>query len=252
MKKALRITGAALCLALCAFFLLPLAIGTVHIGMLYPAAILLLTAFCLLFPGAVRRIFCGKLRRFAVVCTAALSAAVVCALAVCLLMGTAADEPPAEGEEVTVLVLGCQVAGNRPSIMLRGRIHAAYDYLIAHPEAKCVATGGMGTGENITEGECIRRELVAMGIANERIFVEDRSVNTAENMAFSAEIIRSNDLSTTVAVASDNFHQLRASIFAACVGLDARALGCESPWYLGPGYWAREVLALAAAYICGY
>ena len=50
----------------------------------------------------------------------------------------------------------------------------------------------------------------------------------------------------------DNFHQLRASIFASRVGLDARALGCESPWYLAAGYWAREVMALAAAYVRGY
>ena len=77
-------------------------------------------------------------------------------------------------------------------------------------------------------------------------------MNTAENMAFSAAIIDEHGLSTTVAVVSDRFHQLRASIFAHRAGLDARSVGCTSAWYLGGGYWAREVLALAAAFIRGY
>ena len=252
MKRILRITAAALCLAAAAYFLLPLTMGALHIGMVYPTVILLLCAAALLFPAAVRRLFAGKLRRAAIAATAVLSAAVVCVLAVCVLIGTAADDPPAEGEEVTVVVLGCQVNGDRPSVMLQARIDAAYEYLAAHPQAVCIATGGKGSGENISEAACIRQELVAMGIDAGRIYMEDRSVNTAENMAFSAEIIEEKGLSTTIAVVSDNFHQLRASIFAARVGLDARNVGCRSHWMSGGGYWAREVLALGAAFIRGY
>ncbi|MBE6918658.1 MAG: YdcF family protein [Ruminococcaceae bacterium] len=252
MKKFLRIAAAAVCLLAAAYFLLPLTMGVLHIGMVYPAAIFLLCAAALLFPAAVRRLFAGKLRRAAIAATAVLSAAVVCVLAVCVLIGTAADDPPAEGEEVTVVVLGCQVSGDRPSVMLQARIDAAYEYLAAHPNAVCIATGGKGTGENISEAACIRQELVAMGIDAGRIYMEDRSVNTAQNMAFSAGIIEEKGLSTTVAVVSDNFHQLRASIFAARVGLDARAVGCSSHWMLGGGYWTREVLALGAAFIRGY
>ena len=233
MKKLLRAAAALLCLAAAAYFLMPLAFGVFHIGMVYPAAILLLSAAALLFPGAVRRLFSGRLRRWAIGCTAA-------------------NNPPADGEEVTVVVLGCQVVGERPSVMLRQRIHTAYEYLSAHPDAVCIATGGKGSNESISEAECIRRELVALGIDEGRIYKEDRSVNTAENLAFSAQIIEKEGLSTTVAVVSDNFHQLRASIFARRVGLDARSVGCASAWYLGGGYWAREVLALAAAFVRGY
>ena len=252
MKKACRFAAALLCLLLCVYFLMPLMAGIVHIGMIYPAAIFLLAAFCLLFPAAVRRLFTGKLRPFAIACAAVLGTAVACVLAVCLLIGTAAADAPAEDEDVTVVVLGCQVSGDRPSVMLQARIDAAYEYLAAHPQAVCIATGGKGTGENISEAACIRQELVAMGIDETRIYMEDRSVNTAQNMAFSAEIIEEKGLSTTVAVVSDNFHQLRASIFAARVGLDARAVGCSSHWMLGGGYWTREVLALGAAFIRGY
>ena len=252
MKKLLRAAAALLCLAAAAYFLMPLAFGVFHIGMVYPAAILLLSTAALLFPGAVRRLFSGRLRRWAIGCTAALGTAVVCVLAVCLLIGTAANNPPADGEEVTVVVLGCQVVGEEPSLMLRARIETAYDYLIAHPDAVCIATGGKGDRENISEAACIRKELVEMGIDQQRIYLEDQSVNTMENMKFSAQIIAREGLSTTIAVASDNFHQLRAGIYAKRSGLDARSLGCSSVWLLGPGYWAREVLALYAAFIRGY
>lgn len=252
MKSVLRICAALFCLAAAAYFLLPLTFGVFHIGMLYPAAFFLLCAAALLFPAAVHRLFTDKLRKAAIAVTAALSAAVVCVLAVCLLIGLAANDPPADGEDVTVVVLGCQVIGERPSLMLRARINAAFAYLSAHPDAACIATGGKGDNENISEAECIRRELVAMGIDKKRIYIENQSVNTAENMAFSAAIIEREGLPTTVAVVSDNFHQLRASIFAARCGLDARSVGCSSHWVLGPGYWTREVLALGAAFIRGY
>ena len=45
-----------------------------------------------------------------------------------------------------------------------------------------IYTGGKGGNENISEGECIRRELVAMGIDPSRIYVEDQSTSTAENV----------------------------------------------------------------------
>ena len=252
MKRILRIGGAVLCLAAAAFFLLPLVFGVLHIGMVYPAAFFGLCAAALLFPAAVCRLFSGRRRKWAVAAAAALAAAAVCVMLTLLVIAFSAADAPAEDEEVTVVVLGCQVSGDRSSVMLRERIETAYEYLAAHPDAVCVATGGKGSGENISEAECIRRELVELGIANDRIFVEDRSTSTAENMAFSAAIIDEHGLSTTVAVVSDNFHQLRASIFASRVGLDARSIGCRSHPLLGAGYWTREVLALAAAFARGY
>ena len=252
MKKTLRIGAAALCLLLCAYFLLPLAFGDLHIGMIYPAAIFALLGLGFLLPGIVRRLFRGKLRRLFVGLSAALGTVVACILAVCVLMAVGASDRVTEDEEVTVIVLGCQVNGERPSVMLRDRIDAAYAYLKDHPDVKVIAAGGKGSNENISEAECIRRELMARGIDESRIYVEDRSVNTAENMAFSAEIVEQHNLCPTLAVASDNFHQLRASIFAARNGLDTRSLGCRSVWYMGPGYWAREVMALGAAFVRGY
>ena len=48
--KAVRYAGAAVCLALAAYFMAPLVMGILHIGMVYPAALLALAAAMLLRP----------------------------------------------------------------------------------------------------------------------------------------------------------------------------------------------------------
>ena len=60
----------------------------------------------------------------------------------------------------------------------------------------------------------------------------------------SAAVIREEGLPATAVIASDNFHQLRAAIWAEREGLTPCAAGCASPWFLAAGYWAREAAAL--------
>ena len=73
--------------------------------------------------------------------------------------------------------------------MLQKRIDAAYGYLAAHPDAACVASGGLDDSETVTEAQCIRSTLVSMGIDEGRIYLEDRSRSTEENLSFSAAIM---------------------------------------------------------------
>lgn len=89
-----------------------------------------------------------------------------------------------------VIVLGAQVRGETPTLVLNARIKAAAEYLEKYPEAVCVASGGKGTGETISEAEAIRRGLVQCGISEDRILLEDCSTSTSENLKFSAEVIQ--------------------------------------------------------------
>ena len=102
---------------------------------------------------------------------------------------SAGRKVPAEDGEY-VIVLGAQVRGEVPTLVLSARIRAAAEYLKEHPQAIAVASGGKGSGENISEAEAIRRGLVRLGIPEERILLEDRSTSTAENLRFSAEMIQ--------------------------------------------------------------
>ena len=163
MAKVLRHILAVLCLLAAVFFLLPLGIGILHFGMVWPAALLLLCAAWLTWPDFFRRLLRPKWLRALVGCVIA-----VCMTAILVTLGKmaiAAADRPADGQDCTVVVLGCQVfPDGHPSLMLRGRINAAYDYLTAHPDALCIASGGQNGSEPISEAQCIRDTLVSMGI----------------------------------------------------------------------------------------
>ena len=250
MGRTVRRVLTALSLAAAAFFLLSLWAGIVHFGMLWPSFLLLLAAAWLTWPGFFRRLLRPRWLRRLVNCVIA-----VCMTAILVTVGRmalAAADRPVQGQECTVVVLGCQVfPDGHPSLMLRGRIQAAYRYLTDHPEAVCIASGGQNGSEPVSEAQCIRDTLVSMGIAPERILLEDRSRSTEENLAFSARLIAERGLPTAVAVASDNFHQLRAAIWAQRSGLTPYSDGCASPWFLTAGYWARETAALLYMLVTG-
>ncbi len=150
--------GAAVCLLLCAWFLAPLGMGIVHIGMLWPSALLVLAAARLLRPDVFRHLLRKKWLRWTV--RAALGLGLAAALGIFGWMVSAAANRAAPAES-TVIVLGCQVRGTEPSLTLQRRVDAAADYLRAHPQARCVASGGQSDDEEISEAECIRAALIA-------------------------------------------------------------------------------------------
>ena len=82
--------------------------------------------------------------------------------------------------------------------------------------------------------------------------MEERSGSTRENLANSAAVIAENGLDTRVAIATDNFHQYRAGYFARMEGLEPLSVGNPSFWVVAPGYWAREVAGVLAAWVRGY
>lgn len=231
------------------YFMAPLVIGKFHTGMWLPSALLLILVGMAAFPKQTKALFAGRFRWLVRFVAAGLVLGVMLMSFLFVLMGLATGRVPPENENVTVLVLGCQVNGDTPSLILQGRIDTAYAYLKDHPEAVCVASGGQGTGEDITEAQAIRDALIHKGIDGSRIYLEDASTNTQENLSFSARLIEENGLPRTVAIASDNFHQLRAALFAKKNDLEPYALGCPSPWTTGPGYWVRESVAAVWAVV---
>ena len=193
MRRTLARIAAALCAALAVFFLLPVFGGILHFGMLWPAAVLLLAAAVLLWPDFFRRLLRPRWLRSAV-CTLAAVCAAVILVTLGKMAGAAVNRPP-EDAACTVIVLGCQVLPDgRPSLMLENRVRAAYDYLTAHPDAVCVASGGQNDREPDTEARCVRDTLASMGVDPARIRLEERSRSTEENLAFSAALIREEGL----------------------------------------------------------
>ena len=186
---------------------------------------------------------------------------------------SAGRKAPAEDAEY-VIVLGAQVRGEMPTLVLSARIRAAAEYLKEHPQAIAVASGGKGSGENISEAEAIRRGLVRLGISEERIFLEDRSTSTAENLRFSAEVIQKYEremsgkeeetplcgtnaspirfVSKNVVLVTNDFHVFRAVKLAKNLGYtDISGLGATEFFAVTIQYYVREFFAITKELLSG-
>lgn len=158
------------------------------------------------------------------------------------LMNYGAAKKPAEG--ATAVVLGCQVRGNEPSLTLRLRMDAAYDYLTANPGTSAVLSGGQGSGENISEAQCMFDYLTAKGIDPARLYIEDRSTTTNENIKFSKKMIEQNGLDPNLAIVTDWYHEYRASIIAKRAGCESGAVSAPTANFLTAHLVTREIFAL--------
>lgn len=159
----------------------------------------------------------------------------------CFMVAAAVRQPP---ENATVVVLGCKVNGTEPSLMLTRRLQAAQAYLFQHPDAPCIVSGGQGSNEEISEAQAMKTWLIAHGIDQERIYLEDQSTNTDENIRYSQQIIQEHHLSENVAIVTDGFHQLRASLIVKGQGLTPSSVSADTPWFVFSAYYVRELYAL--------
>lgn len=144
----------------------------------------------------------------------------------------------------TVVVLGCKINGEQPSISLAGRLDAACEFLKKHKDNVVVVSGGQGWDEEISEAYVMKKYLVEKGIDEERIFMEEKSVNTDENIKFSGEIIKANGLSETMYIVTDTFHSYRGFLFAEKNGYKAKNISADIFWPLFGEYWVRDILGV--------
>ena len=146
-----------------------------------------------------------------------------------------------------LLVLGAKVNPHGPSLTLRNRINAAYGYLTAHSGSIAILSGGQGPDEPMTEALCMYNELVAMGIAPERLWMEDQSTNTWENMKFSRTMLEENTgtVPDKIALVSSEFHLFRAQLFARRFGFDPVGIPASTSLpVLKINYFIREAAAV--------
>lgn len=91
-----------------------------------------------------------------------------------------------------IIVLGAAVHGNVPSMSLGDRLNAATEYLKTYIDCTAILSGGQGEGENISEAAAMKKVLMARGIEESRLIIEDKSTSTIENLSFSVEKIVDN------------------------------------------------------------
>jgi uncharacterized SAM-binding protein YcdF (DUF218 family) len=158
-----------------------------------------------------------------------------------IMIREATDKPQ---QNSTLIVLGCKVNSEQPTLMLEERLQAAFSYLVQNPEAVAVLSGGQGPGEDISEAECMYRYLTGKGIDGKRLYKEDRSTSTRENVLFSHNIIEEKHLNSNIAIVTNEFHEYRANIIAKALGYNASAVSAKTERMLFPTFYVRKLYGI--------
>lgn len=150
-----------------------------------------------------------------------------------------------------IVVLGAQLKTTGPSRVLQYRLDTAYEYLTAHPDTKAIVSGGQGSNEPASEAQGMYDYLVKRGIEPGRIILEDKSVNTEQNIRFSKEFLQAD--ADKVGIVSNNFHVFRAVKLAKAAGY-RNVVGIAAPataFYL-PNNMLREFFGVVKDFLMGH
>lgn len=118
-----------------------------------------------------------------------------------------------------IVVLGAALRRDRLSSILRERVAAAAMLYTAGAAPRIVATGGVTGRSTRSEAAALAEGLIAAGIPEAVITVEERSQTTAENARFTAEILGP----AKIWLVTQPFHALRAEYLFTRAGFAARA-----------------------------
>lgn len=131
-----------------------------------------------------------------------------------------------------ILILGCQLKGETPSGFLTERTLKAAELYKAGKAKYIIASGGKGSGENISEAEGMKRILLKEGIPEEAIILEDKSKNTNENIKNSKKVADDKNFKSLIVV-SNSFHLRRAKILCEKNNVSASYSGTFAKRYIG-------------------
>jgi len=151
-----------------------------------------------------------------------------------------------------IIVLGAGLDGETPSLTLTDRLRRTADYMNNFPDSVAIVSGGMGSGETITEALAMERYLKSRGISTSRIIKEEKATNTNENLIYSMEIVKARG-GGKVAIVSSDYHIFRTRKLSQKQGIDAIMLSAKSSFpILRMNYAIRESFALVKAKLLGH
>ena len=153
-----------------------------------------------------------------------------------------------------LIVLGAAVRGDTPSRALVERMEAARAYLLSHPDAVAIVSGGQGDGENLSEAEAMYKWLTANGIDGSRLIIEDRATSTYENLKYSFDIInsRGQEQDISIAVVTSEYHIYRAKLLADSLGAEVGGIPAKtSAPAVKLNYFIREAFGVTYQWIFG-
>lgn len=157
------------------------------------------------------------------------------------------------GEPKAMVILGCQVRADGPSVLLQDRLDTALAYLKDHPDMTVVAAGGQGEDEPMSEAQCMYDYLTAHGVDGENIILESESHNTWQNVCNSVAILKSRGYEPggNVLLVTNGFHLARAKmLWRRATGTVAGTLGAPVSHFPSAVYmFFREPVGLVKSFV---
>ena len=113
-----------------------------------------------------------------------------------------------------MVIFGCQMRKDGPSVLLRDRLDTALAYWEGCPDIKIVVTGGKGDDEHLSEAQGMYDYLTARGVDGANIYMEDKSRNTWQNVNYTFDLMEREGWSLTddVLLVSSGFHLARIEL----------------------------------------
>ncbi|MDQ2087520.1 YdcF family protein [Herbivorax sp. ANBcel31] len=117
-------------------------------------------------------------------------------------------QEPLKSDAILILGFGL-VDGEHPDEWLESRLSKGLTLYNEGFGEYIIVSGGKGPTDNIPVSYAMKNWLIEREVPKERILIEDKAVNTFENIILSKAIMNSKNLSSVVVVTSD-FHLFRA------------------------------------------
>lgn len=109
-----------------------------------------------------------------------------------------------------IIVLGYPVKNClSPGSLLASRLEVAFTEFVEASDALIIVTGGSTATQNCTEAEVMKEFLLKKGVAMDKVILENKSLNTFQNAAFAADIVKEIQYRELTLITSD-FHRYRA------------------------------------------
>ncbi|MBO9607839.1 MAG: YdcF family protein [Paenibacillaceae bacterium] len=143
------------------------------------------------------------------------------------------------------IVLGASLWGEEPSPGLKERLDTGLKLYRGGVAAKLIVTGAVDAGGTISEAAGMKRYLVAQGMPEQDVVLEEQARSTLQNLQFSKAIMDAAGWKSAIVI-THRYHGSRALEIARTVGLDHPAAATTDSSVLHLGFHkTRETLALA-------
>ena len=159
------------------------------------------------------------MNRFLVLLLAVVASAVLlwCAAIAAVVI---AGQRPALRHADAILVLGAAQYNGRPSPVFQARLDHALDLYDQGYASRLIVTGGVGTGDTLSEGEVGRRYAIERGVPDSAIMVDREGATSSESVTAAAALMRGRGMNSALLV-SDSYHMLRLELLARRAGIRA-------------------------------